>query len=78
MNEAKRFDDLPDRTKEFLSNLREDEIDTLNDGIRLVGAIRTVGTFVRWVIVGLLGIFAGVVMFGEAVGKLVGWFRGWP
>lgn len=76
MSEAKRFDDLPDRTKEFLSSLRDDEIDTLNDGIRLVSAIRTVGTFVRWVIVGMLGIFAGVVMLGDAIGKIVGWFRG--
>lgn len=65
MSEAKRFDDLPERTKDFLSNLRDDEIDTLNDGIRLVGAIRTVGTFVKWVIVGLIGILAGFVMVGE-------------
>lgn len=76
MSETKRFDDLPPKTKEFLSNLRDDEIDTLNDGIRLVSAIRTAGTFARWVIVGILGIFAGVVMFGEAVGKIVGWFKG--
>lgn len=75
MSEAKRFDDLPERTKDFLLNLRDDEIDTMNDGIRLVGAIRTVGTFVKWVIVGLLGLLAGVVMFGESVMKIMAWFR---
>ena len=75
MSEAKRFDDLPERTKDFLLNLRDDEIDTMNDGIRLVGAIRTVGTFVKWVIVGIIGIFAGVVMFGESVMKIMAWFR---
>jgi len=75
MSEAKRFDDLPERTKDFLLNLRDDEIDTMNDGIRLVGAIRTVGTFVKWVIVGLLGLFAGIVMFGESVMKIMAWFR---
>ena len=76
MSEAKRFDDLPERTKDFLSNLRDDEIDTLNDGIRLVGAIRTVGTFAKWVIVGIIGIFAGIVMLGESIQKIALWFRG--
>jgi hypothetical protein len=75
MSEAKRFDDLPERTKDFLLNLRDDEIDTMNDGIRLVGAIRTVGTFVKWVVVGLLGLFVGIVMFGESVMKIMAWFR---
>lgn len=76
MSEAKWFDDLSEPTKKFLSNLRPDEIDTLNDGIRLVGAIRTVGTFAKWVIVGVIGIFAGVVMLGESVAKIAAWFRG--
>lgn len=76
MSEAKRFDDLPERTKDFLLNLRDDEIDTMNDGIRLVGAIRTVGTFVKWVIVGIVGIFAGIVMFGESIARIAAWFRG--
>lgn len=76
MSEAHKFDDLPQRTKDFLNNLREDEIDTLNDGIRLVGAIRTVGTFVKWVIVGLIGILAGFVMVGESVSKIAIWIRG--
>ena len=76
MSEAKRFDDLPERTKDFLLNLRDDEIDTMNDGIRLVGAIRTVGTFVKWLIVGVVGLFAGVVMFGESIARIAAWFRG--
>jgi len=72
---ARRFDDLSPKTKEFLSNLRNDEIATLNDGIRLVQAIRTVGTFMRWVIISLLGVLVGVVMFGESIGKIRHWFR---
>lgn len=43
MSDAKKFDDLPERTKPFLSDLRPDEVDTLNDGIRLVRSIATVG-----------------------------------
>jgi hypothetical protein len=76
MSEAHKFDDLPTRTKDFLSNLRDDEIDTLNDGIRLVGAIRTVGVFMKWVIVGLIGILAGFVMVGESIAKIAAWLRG--
>jgi hypothetical protein len=76
MSEANRFDDLPPKTKKFLSNLRDDEIDTLNDGIRLINSAMTVGKFMKWVIVGLLGLFVGVVMFGESVSKIAGWFKG--
>ena len=75
MSEAKRFDDLPEKTKEFLSNLRDDEVDTLADGIRLVSAMRTVGAFVKWLIVGILGLFLGVVMFAESVAKILAWFK---
>lgn len=75
MADIKQFDDLPEKTKEFLSGLRPDEVDTLNDGIRLVAAVRTVGVFSKWVIVGLLGMLAGVVMFGESIAKIISWFR---
>lgn len=71
-----RFDDLSPRTKEFLMGLRPDEVETLGDGIRLVNSIRTVGNFVKWLIVGILGLALGTVMFGESVAKILAWFRG--
>lgn len=71
-----KFDDLPEETQSFLLSLREDEVRTLNDGIRLVNAIRTVGTFMKWVIVGGLGLIVGVVMLGESLGKIIAWFKG--
>ncbi len=75
MTDAKRFDDLPEATKDFLINLRPEEVVTLNDGIRLVNAIRTVGTFMKWVIVGVLGIVVGIVLLGESIGKIIAWLR---
>ena len=75
MSDAKRFDDLPEKTKQFLAGLRPDEVDTLNDGIRLVRSIATVGAFMKWVIVGILGLFVGIVMFAESVGKIIKWMR---
>lgn len=69
------LDDLTPKTQAFLTNLRDDEIDTLEDGIRLVNAVRTVGTFIKWVIIGLLGILSGIVMFGETLMKIASWFK---
>lgn len=70
-----RMAELPEETREFLSQLREDDIKTLKDGVRLVNAIQTVGSFMKWLIVGLLGFVVGVVMLGESIAKIVAWFR---
>lgn len=75
MSDCKKFDDLPEKTKLFLSNLRDDEVDTISDGIRLVNSIKTVGTFIKWMIIGVLGIVSGVVMFAESIGKFLAWFK---
>lgn len=72
---ANRFNELPTETQDFLSQLREEDIETLKDGIRLVTSIRIVGTFVKWLLVGVLGMVAGIVMFSELVFKILGWFR---
>jgi hypothetical protein len=74
-NTAKRFDDLSDEAKKFLSDLRTEDIKTLQDGARLVNSAMTVGRFLKWVIISLLGMLAGIVMFGETVLKIVAWFR---
>lgn len=75
VSECKRFDELPEKTKRFLEGLRDDEVDTINDGIHLVAAIKTVGTFVKWIIIGALGIVSGIVMFAESIGKFLAWFK---
>lgn len=71
-----RMAELPEETREFLSQLREDDIQTLRDGLRLVNATLIVGNFVKWLIVGVLGVAVGIVMFGESVAKILAWFRG--
>ena len=70
-----RMAELPEETREFLSQLREDDIKALKDGLKLVNATLIVGAFVKWMIVGVLGIAVGIVMFGESVAKIVAWFR---
>lgn len=68
--------ELPKETREFLARLRPDDLETLEDGVRLVNAVKTVGTFFKWLIVGLLGFVVGAVMFYESIVKIVGWLRG--
>ncbi|KQU69680.1 hypothetical protein ASC75_24875 [Aminobacter sp. DSM 101952] len=67
--------ELPVKTREFLAQLREEDIDTPNAGLKLVVATMTVGNAVKWLIVGILGLFAGVVMFGESIARIVAWLR---
>lgn len=74
-NVARRFDDLPDKTKEFFSKLDEEDVETLDKGLKLVRAVLTVGTFMKWLIVGVLGLFVGFVMFLESFQKIVAWLR---
>lgn len=70
-----RFNELPEKTKQFLSDLRDDDIDTLADGIKYMAAAKTIGTFVKWLIVGVLGVVTGVIMFAESIWKIISWFR---
>lgn len=70
-----RMAELPKETREFLAQLREDDIKTLKYGLRLVTAMSIVGNFTKWVIVGFLGMVVGVVMFGESVAKIITWLR---
>lgn len=73
--QASRFNELPEETQAFLSQLREDDIELLKDGLDLVRSTRTVGRFMRWTILGFLGIVVGVTTFYENVVKIIGWFR---
>lgn len=63
--------ELPEETRNFLSQMRDDDIQTLKDGLRLVTAIRTVGIFMKWLIVGIVGLFVGFVMLWESVLKFL-------
>ena len=67
--------DLPPEVREFLAGLRPNEVTTLKHGIRLVTALMTVGRATRWLIITVLGIATGMVMFGETIGRMWGWFQ---
>lgn len=73
---ADRFAELPEETRRFFASLDDDDIQTLRDGVKLVNAVRTVGSFFKWLLVGILGMVVGTVMLWESVQKIIGWLRG--
>lgn len=75
MSDAKRFDDLPDDTKEFLTDLSPDDVRTIRAGLPIVRAIIGFGKVTKWMAIAALGILGGIVMLGESVAKIVAWFR---
>ncbi|MFC3074725.1 hypothetical protein [Shinella pollutisoli] len=68
--------ELPEATREFLARLRPEDLQTLENGLRLINSVLTVGKFVKWLVVGILGLVVGVQMFWDSVVKLYGWVRG--
>lgn len=77
-NDAKpavRMGELPEKTRQFLSELDEADIATLRDGLGLIRSLMTVGRFSKWVIVSMLGMFLGGVMFIDGLQKVWAWLH---
>lgn len=72
---ADNFSELEPEVRDFLDGLRPEEVKLLQDGIRMVQAIRTVSRFVKWLIIVIVGTFIGVVTLGDAILKARDWFR---
>lgn len=74
-SQAGRFNELSAETQEFLRQLREDDIELLKDGLDLVRSTRTIGRFMRWMILGFLGLVVGTVTLYENILKMWGWIH---
>ncbi len=72
---ASRFNELQPKTQEFLSQLREEDIALMAEGLELVRATRTVGRFLKWAIIALLAVLVGATTLYENVVKIIGWFH---
>ncbi len=59
---ANRWTDLPPRTQEFISELREDDIKALNNLMHVYSTASTVGGLLKWMVVSFIG---AVVMFNQ-------------
>lgn len=72
---ADKMIELPEETREFLSQLRGEDIDLMKDGLDVIRSLRTIGRFMRWMILGILAIMLGVVALYENTVKLIGYFQ---
>lgn len=75
MTDAKRFDDLPPDTKDFLSGLSKEDVKTIKSGLPIIRAIIGFGKVTKWLAIAALGILGGIVMLGESIMKILAWFR---
>jgi hypothetical protein len=64
------------RTLEWLKEARKEEIDQLDEAIKLVRSGRTVGRFMKWAFITTIGAFIVMSQFGDALSKLWALARG--
>lgn len=72
-NPVDRFAHLPEPTRKFLESLREDDIKDIVLAVRFMKSTQTVGRFMRWSIISVVGFFVMASQFGEAIQKLWHW-----
>ncbi|WP_181376109.1 hypothetical protein [Ochrobactrum soli] len=72
---ASRLVELPERTKEFLSKLDDDDIETLEDAMQFYATVRTLGRVGKWTVLTILAVIVGIVSLYENVLKMLGWFH---
>lgn len=78
MNEeqpAERLSELPHATREFLSELTREDIETIVDGLPIIRMIISFGKVTKWIAITSVGIAVGFVMLSESVGKIIAWFK---
>jgi hypothetical protein len=85
----RRLEELPQDTRDWLADLRPDELKTLQavvelpaDDVRqafkMVHDLQTVGRFTKWLVITFIGIFLGTVVLYENIIKVIGYIRGGP
>lgn len=84
-----RLAELPPEVRKFLAGLRDEELktfreivklpaDDIKEGFRFVRELRTVGRFTRWLIVTIVGVFIGTMVFIDYILKAWDLIRGSP
>ena len=73
---AERFAQLSPDAKAFLSKIDNEDVELLKDGLNLIKSLKTVSKFMKWLILGVLGVFFGTVMLWETILKFLKLWRG--
>ncbi len=69
-------DQMPTETRELLGELTREDVAMIKAGIPIIRAVVGFGKVMKWLIIALGALIAGVVFLGESVQKILGWF--WP
>jgi hypothetical protein len=83
------FNMLPEPTKEFFTQLRKDEVDTLQrlsrmdkeeqeqlfQAIKLAQSFITAGKAAKWLIISVVGTFVGFMLLADNIQKALAWFQ---
>ena len=72
-NPVERFWQLPEPTRQWLENLRPDDIKELNDAVKFYHATAVGGKFVKWLAYVIVAIFVGSAALGHAIQDLWSW-----
>lgn len=73
---VERMAELPPETREFLADLSKDDIAALKTGLPIFKRILGFGQVAKWLAIAALSLLAGIVLLGESIVKIIGWFRG--
>lgn len=72
-NPVERFGQLPEPTRQWLENLRPNDLKDLNDAIKFYHATAAGGKFIKWLAIAVVAIFVGSAALGHAIQDLWGW-----
>mgnify|MGYP000867248833 CR=1 FL=1 len=69
---------MPDEREHMSSETRltKDDIALIKQGLPIIKAVIGFGKVTKWLAITVLGIFAGMVLLGESVAKVIAWL--WP
>jgi hypothetical protein len=73
-NPVDRFAHLPEPTRQFLEELRPEDLDDYRKILRGFRNTSTIVWFVKWFLVTMAGFFVATITFGESFLKMLSWF----
>lgn len=68
--------DLPEHVREFLSDLRPEEVDQLRESIQFIASMRLAGKVGKWLVISFFAIFMGVFGAINLLQQVFGLHRG--
>src|SRR5665647_540140 len=72
-NPVERFSQLPETTRQWLENLREDDIKEMEEERKFYRTIKTIVRFNKYLGMFIIAVFVGAVQFGDAAQKFIFW-----